>query len=249
MKTVCFDLWGDWGHFKKFYTTASPLTFHVPPITAVKGIIGAILGLSNKPDAPSFYLDELKGVSIAVQIIKPIKTYRMGINWIETKKAKYLARIPSEKGRYQTIIEVLKEPAFRICVVSELAEKEQLLDQLEKKLISHQSVYTPYLGISEFLANFSYYRTFHAQRRISQDYVEIESIVPLDVVESEEENFLKIEPGKVYQRDRIPVSMNKERMVTKYTAVLYEMNTYSLKLKCKEFWELENGPKICFFHD
>jgi len=249
MKTVAFDLWGDWGHFKKFFTTASPLTFHIPPITAVKGIVGAIIGLSNEPESTNFYLHKLQGFSIAIQIIKPIKTYRMGINWIETKKAKYLSRIPHEKGRYQTIIEVLKEPSYRIFVASPLKDKFELLNKLEEKLIHHKCIYTPYLGISEFIANFSYRNTCFVQKKASLDHVEIQSIVPLDTVDHQEEYFLKIEPGKVYQRDRIPVSMNQERMVTKYTPVLYEMNTHTLKVKCNEYWELEDGSKICFFQD
>ncbi len=28
MKTLIFDIWGDFGHFKKFYTVSSPFLFH-----------------------------------------------------------------------------------------------------------------------------------------------------------------------------------------------------------------------------
>ncbi|MDI3478645.1 MAG: CRISPR-associated protein Cas5h, partial [Thermoanaerobacterium sp.] len=31
MKSLIFDIYGDFGHFKKYYTTSSPLTFSFPP--------------------------------------------------------------------------------------------------------------------------------------------------------------------------------------------------------------------------
>ncbi|MFB3896899.1 MAG: CRISPR-associated protein Cas5, partial [bacterium] len=31
MKILVFDIWGDLGHFRKFYTTTSPLSFSFPP--------------------------------------------------------------------------------------------------------------------------------------------------------------------------------------------------------------------------
>jgi len=38
METLVFDVKGDLGHFRKFYTTSSPLTFSFPPPPTVRGI-------------------------------------------------------------------------------------------------------------------------------------------------------------------------------------------------------------------
>ena len=46
-KVLVFDIWSEYGHFKKPYTTTSPLTFSIPSRTALTGIIGAILGIEK----------------------------------------------------------------------------------------------------------------------------------------------------------------------------------------------------------
>jgi len=48
MKVLVFDIWGDYGHFRKFYTTTSPLTFSFPPPPTIAGILGAIYGTDKK---------------------------------------------------------------------------------------------------------------------------------------------------------------------------------------------------------
>lgn len=45
---LVFDLWGDLGHFKKPYTTTSPLSYAFPPRPTVAGIISAIVGLKKE---------------------------------------------------------------------------------------------------------------------------------------------------------------------------------------------------------
>ncbi|NOX36859.1 MAG: type I-B CRISPR-associated protein Cas5 [Calditrichaeota bacterium] len=245
MKTIVFDLWGDWAHFKKFYTTASPLSFHFPPITVLKGILGALLGYDKDPSGEQFYLNKLEGLFSAVQIVNPIKTSRMGYNWIETKKAKFLSRIPSEKGRYQTIIEVLKDPYYRIYVAH--PENKPLMDRLKNLLIHHQCIYTPYLGISEHLANFRFVEETEATPTRGNDYTYIHSIISVENLQNNGQLAVQIEEGRAYQRDRIPVAMNAERMVTRYESVIYEMNGNPIKAKPIQYWKLGNGVNLHFF--
>ena len=45
---LIFDISSEYGHFRKFNTTTSPLTYSIPTRTAVVGIIGAILGLERE---------------------------------------------------------------------------------------------------------------------------------------------------------------------------------------------------------
>lgn len=48
MKVLAFDIWADYAHFRKFYTTTSPLTFSFPPPPTIAGILGAIYGTEKK---------------------------------------------------------------------------------------------------------------------------------------------------------------------------------------------------------
>jgi len=47
MKAVVFDVWSDYAHFRKPYTTTSSLTFTLPPPTAIAGLVGAIMGVES----------------------------------------------------------------------------------------------------------------------------------------------------------------------------------------------------------
>ena len=82
MKTLVFDICGDYGHFKKFYTTSSPLTFCFPPPPTVRGMLGAIIGVDKIEYLNIF---SHKDCRIAIRILSPVKKTRIGINHINTK--------------------------------------------------------------------------------------------------------------------------------------------------------------------
>ena len=42
---LIFDIRGEYGHFRKYNTTTSPLTYSIPTRTAIAGILGAILAI------------------------------------------------------------------------------------------------------------------------------------------------------------------------------------------------------------
>jgi CRISPR-associated protein Cas5h len=245
MKTLIFDIWGDWAHFKKFFTTASPLTFHIPPITAIRGILGAFLGFSKEKESEDYYLRHLDRLYCGIKIIKPVKTFRMGYNWIETKKAKFFARIPSEKGRYQTVIETLRNPHYRFYIAC--PEKENLIARLSELVKNHKSIYTPYLGISEHIANFKFVTEAFASQKSATDHIELDSIVSLENISHNDSPEIQFEEGKQYQRDSIPVEMNLERVVTKFKPVIYEVNGRTILAKPKKYWTLDSGENIEFF--
>ena len=45
---LIFDIRGEYGHFRKYNTTTSPLTYSIPTRTAIAGILGAILGMERE---------------------------------------------------------------------------------------------------------------------------------------------------------------------------------------------------------
>ena len=89
-RLLVFDVWGDYAHFRRFYTTTSPLTFPIPPRTAICGLIGAILGLEKTNNEYLKYF-KLKDAFIGLRLLKPVKKTIISENFIHTKKicAKY----------------------------------------------------------------------------------------------------------------------------------------------------------------
>ena len=69
---IVFELWGDYAHFRKFYTTSSPLTYPFPPKPTIIGILSSILGFDKKNNE---YLKHFEKDTflIALQLINPVK--------------------------------------------------------------------------------------------------------------------------------------------------------------------------------
>jgi CRISPR-associated protein Cas5h len=110
-RVIVLDVWGDYAHFRKIYTTSSPLTYSFPPRTALSGLIGAIVGL-DKEDYFRHFLR--KDAKIGCKILKPIKKVRIGENLINTKSAIQMHLI---KNRNQIRVEFVKDPSYRIYLI------------------------------------------------------------------------------------------------------------------------------------
>ncbi|HHU69964.1 MAG TPA: type I-B CRISPR-associated protein Cas5 [Thermoanaerobacterales bacterium] len=238
MKTLVFDIYGDFGHFKKFYTTSSPLTFAFPPPPTVRGMLGAIVGCDK-----SEYLDIFshKICKIAVRILNPVKKTRMGLNHINTKGNYW---VPIKKGsheaRTQIRTEFLKDPSYRLYVAH---EDDETFNKLIRNIRQHKTVFTLSLGLSELLADFKYVDVLDF-REIRDVEKKIVSVVPLNIVHKYGTTF---EEGKKYFKEKIAVEMTPERIVERYEDILYEVQGKPIKARVKSCWEGENGDHIAFF--
>ena len=173
MNIVVFDIWSDYGHFRRGYTTTSPLTYPFPTRTALAGIIAAILGMERDS-----YYDVLgEGNSLfALQILNPIKKVTMNQNLVDTKQGYFLWDNGGQ--RTQIPFEYLKDPHYRVFVWLRDAE---LFDKLCDFVRQRKTTFTLYMGITEHIAQFSPYRggCLRAERRRNEKKAIIHSIGPL----------------------------------------------------------------------
>ena len=226
MKIVVFDLWGNYGHFRVPYTTSSPISFPVPPKTALYGIIGAILGYDKDSYLEIFSKEHW---SFAVSLRKSISKFHIPENFINTKVAKMFARMPKNKScRTQINMEFLKNPYFRIYVLS---DNENELNRLELLLKEHKSFYTPVLGISECLANFEFIGSFDSENQTCNDFVEICSILPL----SEQVDIKFLQQDKKFLKVHIPTEFNDKRELTESKDFVLESTGKTITAKVKNY--------------
>lgn len=220
MNVIVFDIWGDYGHFKKFHTTASPLTFSFPPPTAVIGIVAAILGLDKEAYWDTFSPDNTK---VAVKIINPVKKIRMGINVIETKSAgPMLNRI---RQRSQLKYEYLKDAHYRLFFSH---EDQSLMESMKNMLAAHKTVYTLSLGIAQMLAGFCYVGEYVPQDIPDGEYVQVNSVIPLDDNLKSDSKVIKFQENRQYTKEIVSTRMNNSREVLDYKTVLFDMNALSI---------------------
>ncbi|KJR40297.1 CRISPR-associated protein Cas5, subtype I-B/HMARI, partial [Candidatus Magnetoovum chiemensis] len=239
MNVLIFDFWADYAHFRKFYTTTSPLTFSFPPPSAIAGILGAICGVNkqNNEYLDTFSLDKCK---IAVQILNPVNKIRMGINLLETKKnfnpKSLQKKPPASILRTQIRTEFLKGPRFRIYFA---ANNTELFQRVEEFVIQHKSIYTPSMGLSELLADFKYVITCEAVERTDNNPAEISTVIcASSLLQSKD---LQIETGKTYFKERMPIKMNTARVIERYDDVIYEPDGKTISAKIKTYYKLDNG--------
>jgi CRISPR-associated protein Cas5h len=240
MEVLVFEVFGSLGHFRKFYTTSSALTYPFPPPTVLRGLVGAIIGLEREE-----YLTHTKDLKFAVQILSPIKTLTISVNFINTKRkgggfepSLRASQKERNQTRTQVIQQLVKDPRYRVFVLEDSNVFETLREHLELR----KFFYTPVLGTSEHIAEIEYVGKFEV-KELEDVEGKCYSVCPLELLEDLRITSIKI--GK----ELIPYRMEEDRTAS-YTEVLYpkEPNT-AIEGKFKKLWFVEmpsDEVGICF---
>lgn len=212
---VVFDLWGPLAVYRKFFTNTSILSYAFPPPTAVKGLVGAFLGMQRIQ-----YGRELRDMQVAVSLCHPVKKLYTTINYVSTKKGNTL--LNGERTQIPT--EIIKDPYYRIYLRNvPTKHKKQLIELLS----NHCSMFTPYLGTSEMIANFKFVGEYSIEDRNSSDPIFINSIVPAETIEP---SLLKQYANKL-GKERIPLFMDEYKWTLSYIDVAFDMNAKPIPVK------------------
>jgi CRISPR-associated protein Cas5h len=235
-EVLVFDLMGDYAHFRKTYTTASQLTYGIPPRTTLGGMIAGILGLERDSYYPLFQ----EGNSIfSLALMKPIKKQKINLNLLKTKD-ETLGLIdptktpPKRIERIQVPFEMVKDPHYRVFT---WFSDNRKFEELESYLKEHKSVYTPYLGISELLGDFKFIGKAEMEKR--EGKANIDSIIG-------DTDQVIIEYDKKYVRERVPGFFSQERVPTDYIDLIYEPDGKSIQVEDSDYWRV-GDQNIIFF--
>jgi len=226
---LVFDIWGDFAHFRRGYTTTSALSYPFPPKSTLIGIIAAILGLPNKKNEEDNYCKVLssENIKLSLRIINPIKKIIIKENFIDTKHGltHWEIQRKNQPPRTQIPLEFIKNPYYRVYVWIGNMYSKRLKELIENK----QTFYTPYFGISECLANLKFVKQFTKEKiktiKKTKDFCEIDSIIPLNAVK---EDFI-IEENIPYGSVKIPIFIDEERIVEGYQEFIFNIDGNSIK--------------------
>lgn len=182
-RALSFSVSGPWAHFRQIDGNSVRRTYRAPPRTTVAGLIAAILGLPRDSYYELFGSDssaiaitpesELRVKSLAENILTTSHEgmKRVGAN----RKGLKLSMIDATKPRQQQNFEVLADPSYRIDV---FIDDDEVYEDLRTHLQQGTAVYTPALGLSEFLATIEYHGEFEPQRVESDGSTEVQSTIP-----------------------------------------------------------------------
>ncbi|NLM96554.1 MAG: type I-B CRISPR-associated protein Cas5 [Halanaerobiaceae bacterium] len=238
MEVLVFDIFGDLGHFKKYYTTSSPLSFSFPPPPTIAGMLSAIAGIDREEYLEVFSPENYK---IAIRIKNPIQKWRAGLNIINTKGNNWVPIKKANHGPRSPIkVEFIKKPYYRVYFHH---KDRNLFSRVVEFVKDHKSYYTLSLGLSELLADFSFVDLMYFEERKKED-VEVLSVVPLYHVE---DIHINSSGDRKYFKEKMPIIMDKDRIVHRYEDVLFEIDGKPVRLNAKRYWEGENSECIMFF--
>jgi len=256
---LIFDISSEYGHFRKFNTTTSPLTYSVPTRPAIAGLIGSIIGLERET-GPNKYKEGVipvpellsrQNASIAVQLLNPVKKTNIGFNLVSTKNFRDYFNINDKdsKGsikdtyrRTQIEFELLKNPSFRIFISW---ENEDLFQKLVESVKYNQTHFTPYLGLSQFTAQLRYVDVCQAESMQSDDYEEVVTAINLSKIKGDDPVRFDYESGR-YTSDTMPIEMQADRIVTDYADILLETNGKPIRVKLHDIYKTPNYGNISY---
>jgi len=231
-KVLVFDVWSEYAHFRKFFTTTSPLTFSLPPRTALCGLMGAILGFSKETYLSKFSKND---ACFAIRLLNPVKKVRFSENLIDTESISTMNVI---KQHTRIKFEFLKDAKYRIYFSHSDAD---LYSSALEMISGHKCVYTPCLGISEHIANFGYVGEYSLNKKEIPNKVVIDSIIPKDQIQK-----IQFETGKEYMTETLPNEMTEDRTVNEYQQFMFERNCKSIVATVNHFYEMGNNERILF---
>lgn len=231
---LVFDIFGDYGQFKKFFTNMSPLTFDLPSRTALMGLIGAIGGIS-KDKNPEFFAKDKCFVSL--RIINSLRKTKIPINYLKTVSKTEISKFKNHKP---TNIEFLKNPKYRIYFYH---NDKSFFNYLFRNIREHKAVYTTSLGIANCLADFEYVGMYDIEKKQIFGFIDIDSVVLEENVED-----IGLKADVKIKRTTLPLEMKNNREVTNYGNVFYETSGKKMTLKIKECYYLKESQEyICEF--
>ncbi len=232
-KALVFEISGKYALFRKSYSPLSPISYSVPPPTAVIGIIAAIAGYDKTEYIAKINNDEY---AIAISILKPIKRYRAGLNLLITKGSK-LFHPHGDSPRTQIPAEFIKDVAYNIYFTH---NNIQIYQDIKSQLEKNESKYTLSLGIAQCLADMNYIGEYDIiEKNEQQVEVEINSIVPVY------EGIIPIYKcsDRIF-RFRVPAKMKSDRTVIRYADLLINENAQSIKVLTNHYEVVNNEPII-----
>lgn len=243
-KVLIFDVESEYGHFRKFNTTTSPLTYSFPTRSALIGLVGAVLGIEREnssgvlPDTqkPITEIFSKVNAAIAVQLLNPVKKVNIGFNLLNTKASFF-----EIDNRTQIEFELLKHPKFRV-FISCLDSKIQ--SNLEQSIQNGKSHFTPYLGLSQFTAKLEFVDICSIEKVESADFIAISTVVNMNNTEREFD--FEHNTAFKYMSDTMAIELSPDRVVQDYAEVLIEASGKEIKTKTNQAYKVGKYGNILF---
>jgi CRISPR-associated protein Cas5h len=211
MRMVVFDISGYMAHFRRFYSSVTPLTYHFPPRNTVMGILACMLGFDKDSYYETFSRDKCR---IAVALRTPVRRVMLPTNYLDTDQITLQRlrgignRVPT-RMEYLLAVPPLEYVSYRIFVTH---EDQFLLNQLARRLADQRFAYPISLGPAHCLAEANL--VYNGEAKVIEgdgDEYLVSTVFPQDTIV---DGPAPAEGIKIMLEERLPPDFKDGRMPT-----------------------------------
>tara|TARA_R110002020_G_scaffold145179_3_gene318492 strand:- start:1377 stop:2177 length:801 start_codon:yes stop_codon:yes gene_type:complete len=249
MEILSFKISGKMAHFRKYYANNTAFSFSIPPRTTLMGIVAAAMGWAKD----SYYEDlASENIQFAICVLKPLKKSFHRLNFLSIKRSGDMAKnwtsdFRGEGGRIQTPFEVVTawdlakgDVAYQVFIKAKDKGKA-VYDSIKIHLLEKEPVFNITLGTANFTARLADIEIFTESNVItmdSEDYVLMNSAVPVDMIEDLKFDKEEYENYNFVEEDMLPGDFiaNKNREVRKMNRLLFSITPNPLRVKLNKFY-------------
>jgi len=240
MRVVVFDVSGPMAHFRRFYSSVTPLTYHFPPRNTIAGILACILGYERDSYYEIFSREKAR---IGVALRSPVRRVMLPTDYLNTDMITR-EKLRGLDNRVPTSVEYLlpvpphENVSYRVFVSH---VDLSILGQLERRIAGRHLACPVSLGPANCLAdvNLVYYGESETVNSEGEGY-SINTIIPQDVIV---DGPTPVEGIKVMIEERLPPDFREGRTPSGASRnYVFEASGKSLRVKIKgEVFSLETA--------
>jgi CRISPR-associated protein Cas5h len=238
-----FDVTGYFAHFRKYFSTASSLSYVFPPRTAITGMLAGILGYERDSYYELFSSNKCK---IALRILGQVRRLTYTINYLMTDKPLTIGKLRGIGSSAQVHTEILSsgdrelhELRYRIFFNHEDGTVQK---EIAERIADKKFYYPPSLGTANFIADLKYVCTIDGEIFKPREEVNICTVIPTSIVKS-----LHPQEGiRIYIEELMPADFSPERFLLRKETYIYEGSGKTIRalVDCQAFRCLLNGEEI-----
>lgn len=239
------------GHFRRFYSNSSALTYSIPPRTTICGLLAGILGMERDSYYDLFSIDNC---DIAVALRSPIKKQIHKLNLLMVKSDNDLNG--SQEFHSQTPTEMILPANIRTDVLHYQIwvhhRQKAIMNTLHAVLgqghYGYGSLFTPVsLGLAYHLGWLEYDGILSGKEYCSEAACELDSVVPVKMLKTIcFDNVTHKNIGYRLIREELPMEFDKDRRLTPNGMgdVIINLTSARIKAQVSRHVELTNNHRV-----
>ncbi len=240
-RALAIEFSADMAFFRRGYTTTSTLSYTIPPKTVIAGLIAGMAGKCYNS-----YSEILESSRVAVVLLSRPRRLMIKQSLLSTKDLNY----NNSEERTHVIFQYLRFPKYRLYFYV----LNDFYGELKKLLENGESIYTPYLGAANCIASVKYLGEVAVHETETEGgIVSVSSVVPMDSTEPNPIDLKEIKGGFRIMKERIPASMDADRIVRRFIDVLFlepapetrdVSYPYHFNISSGKYWEVEGASGL-----